>query len=184
MGTGNRARPTFVPQQNRHCRQLVTNQTALIGIGCQRFFAKALARNGRPDRIIIDGSQTNREAIVSCDMTNRLQDRSQSQYLTDVFDKARSAPMSVNRHGTDFACLNTLRAAESGFIALQLPQDGVVTNHNAKTLHQAFSGAPPASDVFSANNLHIRSARPFLIFVCIRAHNNLHVSPSSQHHTD
>jgi putative transposase len=40
----------------------------------KRFFAKALARHCRPDRIVIDGSQTNREAIVSCDATNRLQD--------------------------------------------------------------------------------------------------------------
>ncbi|MBA8880891.1 hypothetical protein FHW16_004626 [Phyllobacterium myrsinacearum] len=29
----------------------------------------------RPDRVVIDGSQTNLEAIVSCDTTNRLQDR-------------------------------------------------------------------------------------------------------------
>jgi transposase-like protein len=42
--------------------------------GAKRFFAKALARHGRPDRIIIDGNQTNREAIISCDATNRLQD--------------------------------------------------------------------------------------------------------------
>ncbi|SFL18994.1 DDE domain-containing protein, partial [Mesorhizobium albiziae] len=42
----------------------------------KRFFRKALERYGRPDRVVIDGSQTNREAIVSCDATNRLQDRS------------------------------------------------------------------------------------------------------------
>lgn len=42
----------------------------------KRFFRKALARHGRPDRVVIDGSQTNHEAIISCDTTNRLQDRS------------------------------------------------------------------------------------------------------------
>ncbi|SMH26477.1 IS6 family transposase [Mesorhizobium australicum] len=42
----------------------------------KRFFRKTLARHGRPDRVVIDGSQTNHEAIVSCDTTNRLQDRS------------------------------------------------------------------------------------------------------------
>jgi putative transposase len=57
----------------------------------KRFLRKALKRYGRPDRIVIDGSQTNREAIVACDGENRLQDRSrrplkpirirQSQYL-------------------------------------------------------------------------------------------------------
>ncbi|MER8753849.1 IS6 family transposase [Mesorhizobium sp. M1050] len=40
----------------------------------KRFFTKALARHGRPDHIVIEGSQTNREAIVSCDATSRLQD--------------------------------------------------------------------------------------------------------------
>lgn len=65
--------------------------------------AATLARHARPDRIVIDGSQTNREALVSCDATSRLQNCSrrrskpirirQSQYLTDVFDKGRSAPM-------------------------------------------------------------------------------------------
>jgi putative transposase len=38
----------------------------------KRFFRKALQRHGRPHRAVIDGSQTNREAIVSCDTTNRL----------------------------------------------------------------------------------------------------------------
>lgn len=42
----------------------------------KRFLTKALARHGWPDRVAIDGSQTNHEAIVSCDTTNRLQDRS------------------------------------------------------------------------------------------------------------
>lgn len=42
----------------------------------KRFLRKALARHGRPERIVIDGSQTNHEAIVSCDAENRLRDRS------------------------------------------------------------------------------------------------------------
>lgn len=59
----------------------------------KRFFRKAFARHGRPERIVIDGSQTNREAIISCDTISRLQDRSsrllepvrirQSQYLNN-----------------------------------------------------------------------------------------------------
>jgi putative transposase len=32
-----------------------------------------LKRHGRPKRIVIDGSQTNREAILSCDTADRLQ---------------------------------------------------------------------------------------------------------------
>lgn len=42
----------------------------------KRFVRKAFARHGRPDRIVIDGSQTNHEAIVSCDLEDRLRDRS------------------------------------------------------------------------------------------------------------
>ncbi|EXL01458.1 integrase [Aquamicrobium defluvii] len=45
-------------------------------LSARRFFGKAPARHGRPDRIVIDGSQTNHEATVACDTTNRLRDRS------------------------------------------------------------------------------------------------------------
>lgn len=37
---------------------------------------EALKHHGRPDRIVIDGSRTNREASISCDAENRLRDRS------------------------------------------------------------------------------------------------------------
>ncbi|KLK91688.1 integrase, partial [Microvirga vignae] len=42
----------------------------------KRFLRKALKRHGRPERIVIDGSQTNRGAILSCDATNQLEYRS------------------------------------------------------------------------------------------------------------
>ena len=42
----------------------------------KRFLRKALKRHGRPERIVIDGSHTNRKAIVSCDAENRLRERS------------------------------------------------------------------------------------------------------------
>ncbi|WP_048645782.1 IS6 family transposase [Nitratireductor soli] len=45
-------------------------------LAAKRFFRQALALHGRPDRIVIDGSQTNREAILACDAENRLGDRS------------------------------------------------------------------------------------------------------------
>jgi transposase-like protein len=45
-------------------------------IAAKWFLRKALKRHGRPERIVIDGSQTNREAILSCDTADRLQDRS------------------------------------------------------------------------------------------------------------
>jgi putative transposase len=42
----------------------------------KRFLSKVLKRLGRPERIVNDGSQTNREAIVLCETADRLQDRS------------------------------------------------------------------------------------------------------------
>jgi putative transposase len=45
----------------------------------KRFLRKALKRHGRPERIVIDGSQTNREAIVSCDTAEQLQNRSRCE---------------------------------------------------------------------------------------------------------
>lgn len=63
----------------------------------KRFIRKALIRHGRPDRVVIDGSQTNQEAIVSCDATSRLQDGSgrrlqpvrirRSQYLNNRIEQ-------------------------------------------------------------------------------------------------
>jgi len=70
-------------------------------IAAKRFLRKALKRHGRPERIVIDGSQTNREAILSCDAENRLQDRSrrrlkpirirQSQYLNNRIEQDHRA---------------------------------------------------------------------------------------------
>jgi putative transposase len=67
----------------------------------KRFLSRALKRHGRPTRIVIDGSQTNREAILSCDATSRLQDRSgcrlqpirirQSQYLNNLIEQDHRA---------------------------------------------------------------------------------------------
>jgi transposase-like protein len=56
-----------------------------------------MKRHGRPQRIVIDGSQTNREAIIACDGENRLRDQSrqqlkpirirQSQYLNNRIEQ-------------------------------------------------------------------------------------------------
>lgn len=67
----------------------------------KRFLRKALKRHGRPERIVIDGSQTNREAIVSCDTANKLEDLSrrklkpirilQSRYLNNRIEQGHRA---------------------------------------------------------------------------------------------
>jgi transposase-like protein len=79
-------------------------------LAAKQFLRKALKRHGRPERIVIDGSQTNREAILTCDTEGRLQDRSrrrlkpirirQSQYLNNCIEhdhravKRRVRPMA------------------------------------------------------------------------------------------
>jgi transposase-like protein len=45
----------------------------------KRFLRNALKRHGRPERIVIDGSQTNKEAILLCDAESRLLDGSRRQ---------------------------------------------------------------------------------------------------------
>ena len=52
-------------QHWRYCRVLV--QRTSEPTGAKRFLRKAFKRHGRPERIVIDGSQTNREAILLCD---------------------------------------------------------------------------------------------------------------------
>lgn len=66
-------------------------------LAAKRFMRKALSRHGRPDRIVIDGSQTNQEAIIACDGESRLQDQSgqrlkpirirRSQYLNNRIEQ-------------------------------------------------------------------------------------------------
>src|SRR3712207_4239422 len=70
-------------------------------IAAKRFLRKALKRHGRPERIVIDGSQSNREAILLCDAESRLQDRSrhrlrpiqirQSRYLNNWIEQDHRA---------------------------------------------------------------------------------------------
>ena len=61
----------------------------------RRFFRRALQRHGRPERIVIDGSQTNREAITACDSESRLRDRS-SHRLKPI--RIRRMPISEQPH--------------------------------------------------------------------------------------
>ena len=68
-------------------------------MAARRFLRRAFQRHGRAERIVIDGSQTNREAIISCDGESRLRDRSrrsskpirirQSQYLNNRIKQDR-----------------------------------------------------------------------------------------------
>jgi transposase-like protein len=64
----------------------------------KRFLRKALKRHGRPERIVIAGSQPNREAILSCDTADRLRDRSRRQLKP--IQIRQSAPQQSHRAGS------------------------------------------------------------------------------------
>ena len=90
----------------------------------KRFLRKALKQHGRPERIVIDGSQNNREAILSCDAESRLQDRSgctlkpikirQSQYLNNRIEQDHRAVKRRVRPMLGFKSTDSARVILSG----------------------------------------------------------------------
>jgi len=100
----------------------------------KRFLRKALKRHGRPERIVVDGSQTNREAIVSCDTTDRLQDRSrrklkpirirQSAYLNNRIEQDHRAVKRRVRPMLGFKSLASARAILDGIEMVHMMRKG------------------------------------------------------------
>jgi hypothetical protein len=90
----------------------------------KRFLTRALDRHGRPERIVIDGSQTNREAILSCDTTDRLRDRSRrrlkpirirkSQYLNNKIEQDHRAIKRRVRPMLGFKAMHSARSILGG----------------------------------------------------------------------
>ncbi|GEO16639.1 IS6 family transposase [Microvirga aerophila] len=100
----------------------------------RRFLNNALKRHGRPERIVIDGSQTNREAIMSCDAANRLQDRSrrvlkpirirQSQYLNNRIEQDHRAIKRRIRPMLGFKSVNSARVILGGIEMIHMMRKG------------------------------------------------------------
>jgi putative transposase len=100
----------------------------------KRFFARALKRHGRPEWIVIDGSPTNREAILSCDTTDRLQDRSrrklkpirirQSRYLNNRIEQDHRAIKRRVRPMMGFKSMNSARAVLGGIEIAHIMRKG------------------------------------------------------------
>jgi transposase-like protein len=100
----------------------------------KRFLRKALKRHGRPERIVIDGSQTNREAIISCDAESRLQDRSrrqlkpikirQSQYLNNRVEQDHRAVKRRVRSMLGFKSAASARVILSGIEMVHMMRKG------------------------------------------------------------
>jgi putative transposase len=100
----------------------------------KRFLRKALKRHGRPERIVIDGSQTNCEAILSCDTTDRLQDRSgrelkpiqirQSAYLNNLIEQDHRAIKRRVRPMLGFKAVDSARAVLAGIEMVHMMRKG------------------------------------------------------------
>jgi putative transposase len=100
----------------------------------KRFLRKALKRHGRPERIVIDGSQTNREAILSCDTTDRLQDRSRrcpkririrrSAYLNNRIEQDHRAIKKRVRPMLGFQSMATARVILGGIEMIHMMRKG------------------------------------------------------------
>jgi transposase-like protein len=100
----------------------------------KRFLRKALKRHGRPERIVIDGSQTNREAILSCDMESRLQDRStrelnpirirQGRYLNNRIEQDHRAIKRRVRPMLGFKSMASARAILGGIEMVHMMRKG------------------------------------------------------------
>jgi transposase-like protein len=100
----------------------------------RRFLRKALEQHGRPERVVIDGSQTNREAILSCDTTDRLQDRSrrklkpirirQSAYLNNLIEQDHRAVKRRVRPMLGFMSMDSARAILGGIEMIHMMRKG------------------------------------------------------------
>jgi putative transposase len=100
----------------------------------KRFLREALRRHGRPERVVIDGSQTNREAILSCDTTNRLQDRSrrklkpirirQSRYLNNQIEQDHRAVKRRVRAMMGFKTMSSARTILGGIEMVHMMRKG------------------------------------------------------------
>jgi transposase-like protein len=100
----------------------------------KRFLRKALKRHGRPERIVIDGSQTNKEAILLCDAESRLQDRSrrrlkptrirQSRYLNNRIEQDHRAIKRRIRPMLGFKSVGSARAILGGVEMVHMMRKG------------------------------------------------------------
>jgi transposase-like protein len=100
----------------------------------KRLLSKALKRHGRPERVVIDGSQTNREPILSCDTINRLQDRSrrelkpicirQSAYLNNRIEQDHRAIKRRVRAMMGFKSMSSARTILGGIEMVHMMRKG------------------------------------------------------------
>src|SRR4029079_19335212 len=103
-------------------------------MAAKRFLSRALKQHGRPERIVIDGSQTNREAILACDTATRLQDLSrrelkpiqirQSRYLNNCIEQDHRRIKRRVRPMLGFKSMDSARAILSGIEMIHMIRKG------------------------------------------------------------
>jgi putative transposase len=121
----------------------------------KRFLSRALKRHGRPERIVIDGSQTNREAILSCDTADRLQDRArrdlkpirirQSAYLNNRIEQDHRAIKRRVRPMLGFKSFNSARVILGG-----IEMDHMMRKQQAKYAHDLQPSLAEQFDLLAA----------------------------------
>nr|WP_210381474.1 IS6 family transposase [Microvirga zambiensis] len=117
----------------------------------KRFLRKAMQRHGRPDRIVIDGSQTNREAILLCDVESGLRDCSrrrlnpirirQSRYLNNQIEQDHRAIKRRVRPMLGFQSTATARVILGGIemVHMMRKQQGKYACHPQPSLAEQFN---------------------------------------------
>jgi putative transposase len=93
-------------------------------VASKRLLNKAFKRYVRPERIVIHGSQTNREAVLSCDTTDRLWGRSrrkpkpiricQSRFPNNRIEQDHRAVKHRGQPMIGFEALNSARTVLAG----------------------------------------------------------------------
>jgi transposase-like protein len=115
-----------------------------------RFLCNALKRHGHPERIVIDGSQTNKEAILLSDAESRLQDRSrrrlkpiwirQSRYLNNRIEQDHRAIKRRVRPMLGFQSAAAARVILSGIemVRMMRKQQANYACHRPPSLAEQF----------------------------------------------
>jgi putative transposase len=121
----------------------------------KRFLSKALKRRGRPERIVIDGSQTNHKAILGCDTADRLQDRAwrdlkpirirQSAYLNNRIEQDHRAIKRRTRPMLWFKSFNSARVILGGIEMVHM-----MRKRQAKYVHNLQSSLAEQFDLLAA----------------------------------
>jgi putative transposase len=116
------------------------------------FLSRALRRHGRLERTVIDGSQTNREAILACYTENLLRDRSrcklkpiqirQSVYLNNRIEQDHHAVKRRVRPMLGFKSVNSARTILNGIEMVHMMRkvQAKYTGNRQPSLSEQFEG--------------------------------------------